>query len=326
MYRMKLNRLVCMVAGTVFSSYAVSANADDAYLGGALGGAYFYDACSTNTTKCNNQQPLWGGYAGLYINYWLSGEIGIFSYGKPRASYSSGDVSANVWGADLSLLMSHSLSPQSTLYARAGAGLFDIHKSQGEGRFSSASKSQTILKPLLGLGFEHEMSPNWAGRLEYRFVDGIGSSAVGHADLHALMVGLVYRWGKERSQNTLQVPDLVDIGGSSVSDYSATVLFAPGSSWLTPTAMRVLDAIVSNMNTRNIDEVVVSGHTDSIASVQYNIELATKRARIVKEYLEAGGVPDKHITLRILGESRPIAENITALGREKNRRVELCLK
>lgn len=69
----------------------------------------------------------------------------------------------------------------------------------------------------------------------------------------------------------------------------------------------------------------LEGHTDSIGSDEYNLSLSEKRADSVRSYLVAQGVPADTVTARGLGKSVPVAENSTAAGRQRNRRVEMVV-
>lgn len=69
--------------------------------------------------------------------------------------------------------------------------------------------------------------------------------------------------------------------------------------------------------------IVITGHTDSRGSDQYNMGLSLRRAEAVRDYLISKGIPVKRLITRGLGEARPIADNKTDEGRSKNRRVEL---
>jgi len=69
----------------------------------------------------------------------------------------------------------------------------------------------------------------------------------------------------------------------------------------------------------------VEGHTDSVGSDDYNMQLSQKRAQAVRDYLVQQGIPDNTIASRGLGKSAPVATNDTAEGRQQNRRVELVL-
>ena len=68
--------------------------------------------------------------------------------------------------------------------------------------------------------------------------------------------------------------------------------------------------------------VTVAGHTDSIGSPAYNMELGRRRADAVAQLLLKYGVPLKRMAIKSYGETQPIASNETAAGRAKNRRVE----
>jgi outer membrane protein OmpA-like peptidoglycan-associated protein len=68
---------------------------------------------------------------------------------------------------------------------------------------------------------------------------------------------------------------------------------------------------------------VVEGHTDSKGSDTYNKTLSEQRAQAVKAWLVDNGVDGSRLSAIGRGESRPVADNGTAEGRAKNRRVEL---
>jgi outer membrane protein OmpA-like peptidoglycan-associated protein len=70
----------------------------------------------------------------------------------------------------------------------------------------------------------------------------------------------------------------------------------------------------------------VEGHTDSIASDDYNQKLSERRAQSVQRWLAASGGVKGTITPRGFGESRPVAGNDTPAGRQQNRRVEIVIE
>jgi outer membrane protein OmpA-like peptidoglycan-associated protein len=71
------------------------------------------------------------------------------------------------------------------------------------------------------------------------------------------------------------------------------------------------------------DRVQIGGHTDSSGDAQHNQALSEKRAAAVKAVLVARGVKEQQIIVTGFGETKPVADNATADGRAKNRRVEL---
>ncbi len=67
----------------------------------------------------------------------------------------------------------------------------------------------------------------------------------------------------------------------------------------------------------------VEGHTDSVGSDQYNLALSLRRATAVKQFLVKEGVTESRLSVRGLGETKPVASNDTEDSRAQNRRVEL---
>jgi outer membrane protein OmpA-like peptidoglycan-associated protein len=71
--------------------------------------------------------------------------------------------------------------------------------------------------------------------------------------------------------------------------------------------------------------VEVAGHTDSSGSDSYNQQLSERRAGSVAQYLQSQGVISQRLITVGMGESRPVADNNTADGKQLNRRVEITL-
>jgi outer membrane protein OmpA-like peptidoglycan-associated protein len=69
----------------------------------------------------------------------------------------------------------------------------------------------------------------------------------------------------------------------------------------------------------------VEGHTDSVGSEDFNQKLSDQRADAVRDYLVHQGIEGQTVTAKGFGKTMPIAENDTAAGRQKNRRVELIV-
>jgi len=69
----------------------------------------------------------------------------------------------------------------------------------------------------------------------------------------------------------------------------------------------------------------LNGYTDNVGGDAYNLQLSSKRANAVREYLISQGVPAATLTAIGLGKSNPVASNNTAEGRRQNRRVEMLI-
>ena len=69
--------------------------------------------------------------------------------------------------------------------------------------------------------------------------------------------------------------------------------------------------------------VTITGHTDFVGESKNNIEMGLRRANGIRDILVKKGVNKSQIKCKSSGESKPVATNDTALGRYKNRRVEI---
>nr|WP_308694944.1 OmpA family protein [uncultured Stomatobaculum sp.] len=102
------------------------------------------------------------------------------------------------------------------------------------------------------------------------------------------------------------------------------VLFDVDKYDLRPGAQETLNQLAKLLTEAGITAFEIDGHTDSNADDAYNQTLSENRANAVKEYLKAQGVTAE-ITTQGYGESRPVATNETAEGRQQNRRVEIII-
>ncbi len=72
--------------------------------------------------------------------------------------------------------------------------------------------------------------------------------------------------------------------------------------------------------------VAIEGHTDSRGAEGHNQRLSERRALAVGRFLADTGIAPQRLVIIGYGESRPIADNDTEAGRNKNRRLELMLE
>lgn len=105
--------------------------------------------------------------------------------------------------------------------------------------------------------------------------------------------------------------------------YNGKALFEFDSAQLSAAGRQELDKLVAKMNSHSgIGEVSVVGHADSIGTSNYNQSLSERRATTVRSYLKSA-LNDISVSARGMGESKPVADNSTAAGRQQNRRVEV---
>jgi len=104
------------------------------------------------------------------------------------------------------------------------------------------------------------------------------------------------------------------------------VNFDSDSAELTSASTAILDRAAITLKGHGNVRVEVAAHTDSTASDAYNLDLSTRRAASVKDYLTSHGVDGARLSSKGYGESSPIASNATKAGRAQNRRVELRIQ
>jgi OOP family OmpA-OmpF porin len=103
------------------------------------------------------------------------------------------------------------------------------------------------------------------------------------------------------------------------------VLFATGKATLFPGAIRTIDKLAGFLKKYPDRNVLIEGHTDSVGSEEYNLDLSENRADSVREQLVAEGISPKRIFTKGYGKQYPEASNDTPAGRQQNRRVEVVI-
>ncbi len=100
--------------------------------------------------------------------------------------------------------------------------------------------------------------------------------------------------------------------------------FVTAKAQLTPSAEKYFNDNIQNLKDVRVKKVIVEGHTDSVGKDAYNLRLSRSRAKAIKERLaQVMGYSPDMVEAIGFGESRPIASNNTATGRQRNRRVIL---
>ena len=105
----------------------------------------------------------------------------------------------------------------------------------------------------------------------------------------------------------------------------ADVLFDTGKYTLRPAAREKLAKLAGIVVAHPGLKLVAEGHTDSTGTPEFNQKLSVKRAESVVEYLNGQGLSGASLGASGFGDTRPIASNKTAAGRQQNRRVELIV-
>jgi len=140
---------------------------------------------------------------------------------------------------------------------------------------------------------------------------------------------------EDQMRSALESKDITisELQGKLTVNILDRVLFASGEADLKPEGEKVLDQVAGVLTQHTNRQVYVIGHTDNVpirasAFSRYNSnwELSTARATSAVRYLtEKAGVDPARMAAVGYGEYHPIADNTTAEGRAKNRRIAIVI-
>jgi len=99
------------------------------------------------------------------------------------------------------------------------------------------------------------------------------------------------------------------------------VFFDVDQSELKPESFTELDQLIVFINSNPDLQIELGGHTDADGDAAYNLKLSAKRAEATRNYLIGKGAPGNRISAKGYGSTQPIATNLTAEGKAKNRRT-----
>lgn len=286
-------------------------------------------------------------YFGKQLNKNFALEFGYFDLGKfgfdavtVPASTLNGQVGFR--GVNLDLLAQLPLSERFSVYGRVG-----MHYAQARAHFTgnrlyavtNPNPSERKLNPKVGLGMEYKFTEALAMRGEverYRVNDAVGN----RGDVDLVSINLVYKLGRPASSAKMTymappepvpapvvatpvppAPPAAPVAVSEKVTMAAEALFGFDESALKPQGRAALDALLGQLQGMNTEVMITVGHTDSVGSAQYNQRLAVRRADAVKAYVVSKGVEASRVYTEGKGETQPVADNGSAEGRAKNRRV-----
>src|SRR5260370_1330486 len=116
--------------------------------------------------------------------------------------------------------------------------------------------------------------------------------------------------------------------GNVVSKRNWNIEFDTGKATFTAEGERNMYQIKDDLAIAGALFITVNGYTDSVGSRSANLDLSSRRAMAVKEWLQRKApttFPENRFRVHAFGDDNPVASNATAEGRAKNRRVEIIL-
>jgi OOP family OmpA-OmpF porin len=117
-------------------------------------------------------------------------------------------------------------------------------------------------------------------------------------------------------------PSLTKVDENGDVELLQPIEFETGRAVIKPGSFPILDEVVTLMKSRGSIKMGVYGHTDSRGIAAMNMKLSGDRAAAVMGYLISHGISSGRLQSQGFGQTKPIADNATDVGRAKNRRVE----
>lgn len=158
------------------------------------------------------------------------------------------------------------------------------------------------------------------------------SAATGAALGAALGAGGSYLWSRHMQEQKAAMEQATQGTGIGVTqtadnqlklDIPSDLSFDSGRYDIKPALHAVLDRFATTLNQNPVTTIRIVGHTDNVGSDAVNNPLSVNRAAATRDYLIGRGVASNRISIDGRGSHEPIADNATAAGKAKNRRVEI---
>lgn len=134
-----------------------------------------------------------------------------------------------------------------------------------------------------------------------------------------MYVGNIRIASAETDARSLLIKQLIETGKAVTND----ILFDVNSDVIKPQSYEIVNQFGDALKTNPSLRIKITGHTDNDGGTATNMDLSKRRAASVKKYLLTNyGIADTRILTDGKGASQPVADNATADGKAKNRRVE----
>jgi len=160
-----------------------------------------------------------------------------------------------------------------------------------------------------------------------------GAKKIGYRTTNILGVTRAIGFSSKQLAEAMKDLGAKETGTEVQIELAGDILFDFDKWDIRPEAEAELKKVGGIVNAYKSPEVIISGHTDSKGSAEYNQSLSEKRAEAVKQWMVSrGGVQSTVIKTAGYGESKPKAANTNPdgtdnpEGRQKNRRVEIVIK
>lgn len=146
-------------------------------------------------------------------------------------------------------------------------------------------------------------------------VGGAAGAVIGHQ---------MDQQAKELQQN-INGATVERVGEGIEVTFASGILFPFNSTEILPAGKSNLQELASSLEKYPNSDILIVGHTDSVGTDAYNLDLSQRRALAASAYVQSLGVPASRLQTAGKGESEPVQPNDTEEGRARNRRVEIAI-
>jgi len=283
-------------------------------------------------------------FAGLKINRNFALEAGYFNLGEfgfTATTSPAGTLTGKVelQGMNLDAVGILSIAEKFSAFGRVGVQYAQAMSSfAGTGQVrvldSNPSKSQALYKVGMGVQYDFTESVGLRGEWErYRINDTVGN----RGDIDVISVGLVFLFGGTKPATAPQAatpppPEpavlvVVPIPPARTQQYCSILdlQFEIDQNAVQRESEEKIDKVAAFMQKYPDTTVLIEGHSDEVGTPADNMRLSERRAESVVSYLAARGIARHRMMAAGFGETRPIADNRTEVGRRLNRRINAII-
>lgn len=199
-------------------------------------------------------------------------------------------------------------------------------------RAALAALESELTETGLALEQAHAEAAKALARLESALAEeraGLGALETRIAELERALVEQREASAKERQALRQLYQRFAELGAISTDSgmllrlANSELRFPPGGATLPNAELPTLDRIAALLGDYPTLSLRIEGHSDSLGSADINKRLSAARAEAVRAALIARGVAPERLVAEGIGPARPLADNATAEGRARNRRVEV---
>jgi outer membrane protein OmpA-like peptidoglycan-associated protein len=104
------------------------------------------------------------------------------------------------------------------------------------------------------------------------------------------------------------------------------IYFKPESSVPSNESLALLNKVKDVIRARKSTDIIISGHTDSVGSIDYNRHLSLRRAKVIAEILITKGIDQQNIQVTYHGKGNPLIPTPDGVPESRNRRVEITVR